>query len=416
MVEPKEDPEITDLMRARMLKQNGKLSDACSLVEAALKESPPDRSDLLIELVELSARLGRFSRAHSAIDELLRINAFEKSDNRRLKIIEQQAIVAFIEGQYREAGAQARRLYTELQRMSYAGSPLLASVHNVLGGVAWHQGRISEAIEHVQESARICDECGDGFGAANVHRNLGVLYFTNGEWPKAIESFAKSEKLCDEIECSIGRSATLLNLGILETSTGDHVQARRHLEECIAFSNAMGEQPVRAHAEIALAHLDLVEGNAARASERLDALLRDRATLAEDTIVQASWLKATIECDRGGMASALSLAAEARRMAHEASLVESESDCCRVLGHAYMSSQALPDAEAALGEAIALAEQLNDPYRRALALLELGDLYEKMHRPSDAEKRVDEATKVFHELGARYDVARAQTVRARLTH
>ena len=64
-------------------------------------------------------------------------------------------------------------------------------------------------------------------------------------------------------------------------------------------------------------------------------------------------------------------------------------------------------AASLLDEAIRLAAAAGDPYRRGLALLDRAAL-------RHSRENLDEATRLFEQLGARYDLKRADDMREQM--
>ena len=150
-----------------------------------------------------------------------------------------------------------------------------------------------------------------------------------------------------------------------------------------------------------LAQIDLLENKIDDAAARLGTVLRMRQLLSGDSLVQALWLQALIESRRGNIDQALDLARDARRKAKLTGIADSEADACRALGTIYRTAGRLDDAKVVLEESLTLSRKCNDPYRRALAELELAQVLRDPARTSSA-------ISVFKRLGAKYDLTRAK--------
>jgi len=406
------------LQEAARLKAGGRLADAARLLEDELRSrkaaNAPADIDLFVELADVFAKQGAWAKANGAIDRGLASMRAGADDSAEVKLLERRAWIAFREGKLGDAFQIADALIREIDEGRHPA--LLASLYNTLGGVTWQQGRIVEAIAAVGRAAELYERTGDHAGLANARTNLGVLYFNQGLWSKAAQNFADSDRVLLEIGWTTGRASNLLNLGWLEVSLGNHADGRKHLEESLRLSLESGEEYDVGHAEIALAHLDLIEAHIDDAGRHLDSVLQRTHCICDDDVVQASWLKALVACDRGGVDEAIELAERARSIARKSQLIESESDCCRALGIAYARGQNHAEAERLLQEAVDLSGRASDPYRRALALFELGVIYHdaagRQLRNDDARRdsrqKIEEAAQVFEQLGARHDLQRAR--------
>ncbi len=289
--------------------------------------------------------------------------------------------------------------------------------------VAWHEGRLDVAIDDVERAITLFARANDRCGMANTKTNLGVLFLTNGEWDKATDALRESEEIRQSIDWTTGLSSNLLNLGWLLALRGERVEARQKLDESLRIASETGEEYDIAHAELALAYLDFLEDQVTDACRHLDSLLLYRDSISDGEVIQAQWLRALIECSQGSPERGVLLATEARQLARDSRLVDSEVDACRALGVAHARCENFEEAERYLAESADLADRRGDPYRRGLALLELGLLYERAagRQPSGVErwrgevqKQVEEAGRLFRRLGARIEIARTEELRSRV--
>lgn len=261
------------------------------------------------------------------------------------------------------------------------------------------------AIDDVERAITLFARANDRCGMANTKTNLGVLFLTNGEWDKATDALRESEEIRQSIDWTTGRSSNLLNLGWLLALRGERVEARQKLDESLRIASETGEDQVT------------------DACRHLDSLLLYRDSISDGEVIQAQWLRALIECSQGSPERGVLLATEARQLARDSRLVDSEVDACRALGVAHARCENFEEAERYLAESADLADRRGDPYRRGLALLELGLLYERAagRQPSGVErwrgevqKQVEEAGRLFRRLGARIEIARTEELRSRV--
>lgn len=399
---------LLPLQQARKCKAAGDLDGAARVLEEALREGAAD-IEVLRELADVRARRGQMQRAHEALDaalQLLNGRTDPEAIRKRAELDERRSWIHFREGNILEARSLCLDLLARLGDGERSYAALLADVHNTLGGVAWQEGRIDDAMAEIGKSITLYDAAKHRVGAAHSRLNLGVLCFSRGDWNRARRYLVQSRRIRAGAGWLQGMAANLLNLGLLEMASGKLTQARRYLEESEETSRNAGEEHDRVLAVIALAHLDLLERRIDDAAARLEPVLRMR-TLTDDAHAQALWLMALVELARGAGDRALQLARESRRRARTSGSVDSEADACRALGVIHRAERHFAEAKTELEESIALAKKADDPYRRGLALFELSTV---LHALGDgrAAELAAEAMGIFRRLGARYDLTRAK--------
>jgi tetratricopeptide (TPR) repeat protein len=293
----------------------------------------------------------------------------------------------------------------------------LASLHNTLGGILWQQGKLLEAVAHVQQSLDLYQMLGYGWGMANAYANLGVLYFTQGAWSHAADSFEHAYALQCEMGYTPAQALSLKNLGLLQMAMGDHTLARQSLESSLAISLQIEDEYGALVAHIGLAHLAITESRFDDASRHIDLAASKPDVAGEDERIQIRWTLALLEAEHDDMAKGIESAKQAIQMAQEARLVELEAECRRVLGMLHRRAGEWVEAEHELQSSAALSAQGKDMYRQGLALHELGSLYEQ--RSHADTKNCEQwcaaaceafagAVDLFEQLGAKYDLRAAQ--------
>ena len=396
--------------QARSLQSEGHLLAAIELLEETAREHAAGCDvELYRELVGALARHGAWRKADEVIDRAL-AHAQAADPATRAALLERKAWIAFRSGRLKDA----QHLASDALRVAvvpHFPPDLLAALHNTLGGVAWQQGRLEDAARHVEESETHYEDAGDTAGRGNAAMNLGVLRFTQGLWREAALAFDRAGDLLKTHDTDSRHTANQLNLCVLKIAMGHHTEARRSLVTLAARERECGHRFEAAHAELVLARLDLIEGRVDDACKRVDALLKESADMSDDEVVRASWLKASVCTERGANADAVHYAIVGRSVARNAHLVESEADCCRTLAIAYIRDRKYPEAKRALEDSVALADRIDDRYRRALALLEFGTLYEARRGSREATRdTLREAAQLFENLGAKHDLTRARTL------
>lgn len=393
------------MQRILRLKAAGDLDRAAREAEEALRlEDPAMRIELLRELADIRAKKGQWRAAQEALDKGLALAG--TMDEQRDPLLERRAWIFFREGNFSDARRLCDQLIARLRDSNRVA--LLADLHNTLGGVAWQEGRIDDAMAAIAESISLYDLARNQAGAAHSRLNLGILCFARGDWQRARRYLVQSRRIRAASGSTHGLALVLFNLGLVEMASGKLTLARRYLDESAERSRSAGEEHEALFADMALAQIDLLENRIDDAAARLGTVMRLRQSLDGDALVQALWLQALIESRRGHLEHALELARDARRRARATGIAESDADACRALGTIYRTAGRPDDAKRALEESLAMARKANDPYRRALAELELSQV---LRDPA----RSNAAISVFKRLGAKYDLIRAKFGNSSLT-
>jgi tetratricopeptide (TPR) repeat protein len=397
------------LERARRLRRGGQLPEARELLDANIPAAAGEaKAALLLERAQVALAEGMWRQAHRSLDgamETLGPNGENNHWDLWLAIVERKAWTLFREGKLAVARALAEKLSRQIEERQDVREVTRAELHKTLGGIAWQQSRINDAIKHTRASVKLYEKAKEPEGAAHAHVNAGVLLYAKGRWFDAAEELARAEQIREQHGIASGRASNLINLASIEMTMGEHEAARRLLISAHTLAGNSGERYEAARAELALGHLDYLEHRLDAAWKRLDNLSTAAELMSDDDRVQAAWVKAMIECDRGSPDVAIGIASDALDVARAAQMPESQGDCCRALAFAYRRANNLPEAEQLLREAVALAEAAGDQYRRGLALLDLGEVCRD-------GRSVTEAATVFAALGARHDLQRAEAVRA----
>ncbi len=402
-----------ELLHGRSLKFLGRLSETRRILEDALidvsnrasqLERPPFRLliDLLVELADVEAREGMLEEAAQHLDMAsLTIAEFAGTESTAVRrtIRERLAWVRFRQQRLDESLLIADELAREVESDNAAEPVLLANLYNTLGGVLWKYGRLEQAAEYVRKSLAIYHKIGYLFGKANAHMNLGILYYGQGRWKEAAESYERSDFIRREIGYVVGRAENLLNLAALHMAMGEHAAARRDCEASLSVSVHLGEDMVAAAALIGLAQVAILEKRIGDAETALQSLTAYDRALTNDHRIDIQWVSALIAAERS-VDDAIVMAEEACRTACEFGVRDSEADSMRVLGSLHARRGDGAAAEIAFQRSIEAARKASDPYREALALLELGNARK-------CNELIEEAARTLARLGAAHDAQRA---------
>jgi predicted ATPase/Tfp pilus assembly protein PilF len=416
---------------AQALKFVGQYTEAAQILEEAfqhlLRQSLMVDSNSLLpilvrglsELADIRVREGASDEAVDHLEaglEALGEEGAQAQPQLWRSLIDRLAWVRFRQGKLEQAFSLASSATLGLDSEKRDDPVTLASLYNTLGGVFWQWGNLPEATDYVEHSLTLYQSLGYAWGMAIAYTNLGVLHYVQGMWPQAAEYFEQAYTLRRENGYLPEQALNLNNLGLLRMAMGDHSQAQQDLEASLAISRRLGDDFSIALAEIGLGHLALVQGHFEQAAAHIEVTLDRSDIVGEDQAIQARWLWALIQAERGNLQAGLESGEQALQMAREASLTEVEADCRRVLGVLHARAGDDREAESLLREAVDLYLQVNAPYGEGQALLELGSLYQQLARPGDqtqgewqakALTALTSAIERFESLGAAFDLQRA---------
>jgi predicted ATPase/class 3 adenylate cyclase/uncharacterized protein HemY len=339
-------------------------------------------------------------------------------------LIERLAWVRFRQGKLDEAFTLASSATLGLD-IAEGDDPLtLASLYNTLGGIFWRWGNLAEARTYVERSLEAYKSLGYAWGMAIAYTNVGVLHFAQGEWTKAVEYYERAYALRRENGYIPEQALNLNNLGQARLAMGDHAQAQQHLEASLDISQRLDDEFGIALAQIGLGHLAVIQSRFEEAAAYIEAALVLSEAAGDDQVIQAQWLWALIQAERGELRTALESGEQALQLARQAGLSEAEADCRRVLGTLQAQAGEVLEAEALLQEAMDLYLQVNAPHGQGLTSLELGCLYQSVadideptygEWQAKAQRALETAVERFEALGAVFDLQRARTALSQLT-
>jgi tetratricopeptide (TPR) repeat protein len=385
--------------------------------------------DNLRELADVWQREGAYNEAlvylEAGLHILDRNNAAEVS-HLRCSLLDRMAWIRFRQGQLEEAFALASKATEDLRAENDHNPILLASLYNTLGGICWQQARLAEAITYVERSLAIYKNLGYLWGTGIAYGNLGVLWDDQGNWPKATSYYRQAytfNQMMGELQNQAGN---LDNLGTLYRAMGRHDAARRELETALRIRQQLGDNWGMAQSQVNLAHLALVQANFDETATFATAALNLAETIGSSDIqVHARWILALVRAEKESPQAGLAYAEETLQIAQATGPLDEEANCYRVLGVLHARAGRYDTAETLLVQSIDLSIQLNNPYLQALALLELGRVYQALAEfadPSDSQwparatDSLTQAVELFESLGAMHDLKLARTAAHHLPH
>ncbi len=383
----------------------------------------PIMVECLRQLADLRQREGNYDQALNYLEAGLQIlgqTAVRQEPKLWGFLVDRLAWVRFRQGHLDRASDLAHEAITNLNSDKPDDPTTLAKLYNTLGGVAWQQGRLDQAVSYVERSLQLYERVGYLWGTAIAYGNLGILHDVRGEWSKAANYYEQAYALHNIIGDLQNQAGNLDNLGTLHMAMGEHERAQEELEAGLSIRKRLGDAWGTAQSHVNLAHLALTQSRFEETACHAEAALSMADSIESSEIqVQARWILALVEAEKGQLQPGIQSAQQALDMARSFGLMEKETECLRVLGilHSYLGEY--DGAEVLLQDSVELARKQNDPYRLGLALLELGRMHHNAARTGQAKPEawtakavtaLNQAADHFKALGAALDLQQTQAI------
>lgn len=163
---------------------------------------------------------------------------------------------------------QALEIYEDIGDLHGA-----ASASNMLGVVAYFQGRWDEAVEGYERFASTKERLGDSVHAATGHVNVGEVRSDQGRLDEAVERFRRARRAYLAAGDTLGVAYCLAYLGRAEARAARPDDATRHLTEARDAFADLGAERELAQTEAWLAEAALLAGDLEVALREADRLL-----------------------------------------------------------------------------------------------------------------------------------------------
>jgi tetratricopeptide (TPR) repeat protein len=239
-----------------------------------------------------------------------------------------------------------------------------------LGLMCWMLGEPQRALEHEQESLAIHREVGNRTGEGHALGTIGLLHYVAGRHADAIATYQQALAINREIGDTYGEFLILDSLGAAFLRLGLAHEALDHYDASLAICRELGSRPGEASCwrakSVALVHL----GRYDEALDLLHQALDVFAATGHREHGRALNDLANLSRIRGSLAAA--------RLHHE--------------------------------EALGLARSSNDRYLEVEVLNDLALTLLAAGLRSPAEERLAAARALATEIGARYELARANRI------
>ena len=380
----------------------------------------------LRELADVCQRAGNFTAAHEYMKEALSLAAPFGESPLWYSLLERTAWIQFRLGELEQCSRLAREAIGHLEDRPEEQPFTLARFYNTMGGVAWQQGNLAEAITYVEGSLKMYEPQGFVWGISVACANLGILHWTLGHWAVGIEWYERAVKIQEENGFSFERATALRNLGYLRLAQGDteiaHHQFEQSLDLCLQHSHSYGALTTH----LALGAWAVAIGDAAELNRHVEAAQSYAESADTESQIMLHLLKAQNFAQQKDFASAIKWGNQALGLATEGGMQAELIEANYTLGVIYGKTGTFEKADHHLMTAQHLADERNAPDRVANAQLELASLYEqRMHTAAadmaenwkqEALGLVRAAIACYEQLGARLKLRQANSLQEKLVY
>ncbi|HST25029.1 MAG TPA: AAA family ATPase [Gaiellaceae bacterium] len=392
---------------ARIIHVAGTAADAAACCEQALIEAGDDtelqaRIHATYSLVSYHDFRQALPHARSALDLLAQ---HHESDPAILA----QALFAYIEAEF-YAGhplpSDAVERALELERES--PNPNVADrVSAALGAFLKLQGDFDGARHWLEATQQAAVEEGDDASLPYALSHLPQLELWLGNWSRAEEVACEHLELAKLTGQVSQQRQALYNLAIVHAHMGRLDDADREAQTLRQDAEAVDDQWDTGNAFAVLGFVELSRGDAAEAARYLGMNFESREAIGAQEPVRpyGDYVEALIELgDLDRAEGVLDLFEERSRTADRAALLAIAASCRALLAAA---RQDLADAAAAIDEALEQHARVRVPFDLARTLLVAGQVRRRRGERREARDALEEARRIFEELGAPPWVARA---------
>ncbi|RME62448.1 MAG: hypothetical protein D6790_06260 [Caldilineae bacterium] len=415
------------------LKLAGSLQEAQTLLVqahahlAAQADGAPDvltlRLEALRELADVAQREGEFESSRDYLKEALTLARPLRGQPLWYTLVERMAWVQYRLGNLEEAAQLARTTIQEMEAAERADPFTLASLYNTLGGAAWQEGNLNEAVSYVEGSLGMYEREGYAWGVSVACANLGVLHWTMGNWPAATHWYERAVRIQGENGFLFERATALRNLGYLYMSQGELERAeetfRSALELCTRQNHAFGILSTH----LALATLAAEQERHAQMDVHLEAIQAHLESADQESLILLGLAQAQRLASKGAWAEAFHLAQQSLEEAQASGLQAEVLEANYILGVLHRQRGNLDEAQHHLLTTTQLARARNVPVREATALRELALLYQAQAEKDPpngvlwlqrARTAAEDALLHFEKLGAQRYTEQIQALLAQL--
>ena len=296
------------------------------------------------------------------------------------------------------------------------GKQTVAGAFYNLGGVYSRQGNLGLGMEYARKSREIYQQIGDINGLAQADIILANAYFELGSWQQATEHYVRALEIKRRIGDAYTQAVITLNLGGVYLNQGNLDEATHSYTRSLEMWRELGSTYPIALIHNNLAAVALRRGDANQAlglleeSERLFREIGSEDFMAE---VYRHWAEAHLGCGEFDAALRCAQDSLSRTLAQEMRVEEGMTR--RVLGQVHVARHELVEAEEQLRASLTILDDLDSRYEAGQTLVQQALLCREQGYQAEARASLERAIAIFQDLGARLDLAQAQSLHQSLS-
>lgn len=279
-------------------------------------------------------------------------------------------------------------------------------------GLVYHaQGNMAGAIEHHSASLRIRQELRDRTGEGQALNNLGLVLSDQGLWEEAIKCFEQDLTICRELDDRIGEARTLGNLGDVHLRQGLLKKAMEYYEINLQKAREFGSSHGEAEA---MNRIGLVYSNQNLWDEALVSFESGLHIFNElhsrPDIPQVLMNIGAVYFGQNRFAESTKKYEEAMKIFED---LGDRRGFARCLTNIANVEDVLGHQENALGKydaGLIIYRNLGDSYGEGQTLFNIGVTYINMKQVSKAMNPLNDALRIFIDLGAVLDANKTKAV------
>jgi DNA-binding SARP family transcriptional activator len=238
----------------------------------------------------------------------------------------------------------------------------------MLGAADAAQGRLRQAISHLEQALALCREDGDRIGEARALGNLGMADYCQGRYQQSAGCHRKALAIYLEVGDRAGEARELHGLGVVDLRQGRYEQAAGHLRRSLSLFRDAGFRSGEAHVLSSLGELELRQGRYAQAVGHLRRSLGLGREIGS-RLCQARALACLgiSELRQGRRRQAIGHLRQSLALHIQAGNCSGQAEALNGLGEAFLAASRLGQASVRHASALALAIQCGDKHEQARA-------------------------------------------------
>lgn len=366
--------------------------------------SSSEQAGLFRRMGETCRRQGDYETAQSCLLKAQQIIGIPDDTQQGLELARTLIALAWV---HFAQGHFAESLKTCEESFSYAkaadGLNELASAHNLLGGVYYHQGEWRNAFHHTTRAMILREQMEYSWGVSATLSNLGILAFVAGNWQKSISFFERSLSLRQEMGDVEGVAITQNNLGNAYRGQGKLKDAEHFFRESILTAKTFNISYHVANSSVGLAHVLLLQGQVSGAQSHIKDGLEQATTLGvKDVLAEAYRVQGEILLAQNAPEAALQAARQAADLATAVGNRSYEAAAWRVGAHAALEQQDLALAESLINKAAEIIAHTTDDLEAGHVAAQAFRIYTVLGNKELARDNLRAAKEIYHRLGSAF--------------